>query len=79
MSVVLESVPRPANRVKEDWGDRLAGAVHLKVKLTNVADALGDTESALSIIPREFATDSTLIRWAQDAVNMRTDAPTTSQ
>lgn len=39
MSVILESIPQPANRVHEYWGDRPMGEVRVIVKFTNVADA----------------------------------------
>ena len=37
--VKLESIPQPAGRVKEYWGDRPMGEIRVKVKLTNVVDA----------------------------------------
>lgn len=35
----VESIPQPAGRVKEYWGDRPMGEVRVQVKLTNVVDA----------------------------------------
>ncbi len=39
MSVILESIPQPANRVQDYMKGQPVGEVRVKVKFTNVADA----------------------------------------
>jgi clan AA aspartic protease len=39
MAIKMASIPQPAARVKQYWGDREMGEVRVKVKLTNAVDA----------------------------------------
>lgn len=37
-TIVIDSIPQPANRVRQYWGDRPMGEVRVEVKIINAAD-----------------------------------------
>lgn len=47
MTVVVESIPQPANRVQSYWGDRPMGEVRVDVELINAVDGVLCTEGKL--------------------------------